>query len=118
MILLADENIDVSVIARLRSVGHEVLAVSEMERGIPDELVLALGNQRTAILLTEDKDFGELVFRQALVHAGVILIRMEGASADIKGGFLARILEEHGSKLVGAFSVVSRSSLRVRRREG
>ncbi len=70
MILLADENLDRTVVARLRQDGHEVLAVAEMEPGIADTTVLARANERRALLVTEDKDFGELVFRQRLVHVG------------------------------------------------
>ena len=63
MILLADENIDQSVVAGLRAEGHQVFAVSDMEPGVTDDVVLALANERNALLVTEDKDFGELVFR-------------------------------------------------------
>ncbi len=44
MKFLADENLDLSVVARLREAGHQVLAVAEMEPGIPDEAVLDLAN--------------------------------------------------------------------------
>lgn len=82
MILLADENLDRSVIARLRQHGHEVLAVAEMEPGIEDPVVLSRANERNALLVTEDKDFGELVFRQGLVHAGVIGAANSAGSRD------------------------------------
>lgn len=66
MRFVADENLDRSVIERLRSVGHEVVSVAEMEPGISDEAVLATANARSAMLITEDKDFGELAFRRGL----------------------------------------------------
>lgn len=114
MILLADENLDKSVVERLREEGHEVIAVAEMKPGIEDDTVLALANERNALLVTEDKDFGELVFRQRLVHAVVILIRLAGLAATAKGETLARTLREHGGEMTGAFTVLARGVLRIR----
>jgi predicted nuclease of predicted toxin-antitoxin system len=116
VILLADENLDRSVVATLRTDGHEVLAVAEMQPGIGDAQVLALAEERKALLLTEDKDFGELVFRQGLVHAGVILVRLAGLSAVAKGAMLSQALAEYGGQIEGAFTVLSPRSLRIRRR--
>jgi len=63
--LLADEGVDRQIVARLRRDGHNVRYVAEMSPGIPDEAVLDAANRGEALLLTADKDFGELVFRQA-----------------------------------------------------
>ncbi len=115
MNLLADENLDRSVIARLRQDGHDVLAVAEMEPGIEDTAVLARANERNALLLTEDKDFGELVFRQQLVHAGVILVRLAGLPVAVKGEILCVALKEHGAEMVRAFTVLSPGVVRIRR---
>jgi predicted nuclease of predicted toxin-antitoxin system len=74
MNLLADESVDKPIVELLRQDGHDVLYVAEMQPGIPDDVVLQRGNEHRALLVTEDKDFGELVYRQGLVHLGVILI--------------------------------------------
>jgi predicted nuclease of predicted toxin-antitoxin system len=116
VILLADENLDRSVIARLRDEGHEVLAVAEMEPGIGDSAVLACANERRALLLTEDKDFGELVFRQGLIHEGVILIRLAGLTAAKKGELLGNALKEHASQMAQAFTSLSPGMIRIRHR--
>ena len=76
MKLLADENLDRSVVARLREAGHQVLAVAEMEPGISDDVVLDRANDDAAILLTEDKDFSYLAYSQFVVNHGVILFRL------------------------------------------
>lgn len=114
MILLADENLDWTVVARLRQDGHEVLAVAEMEPGIEDTSVLARANERQALLVTEDKDFGELVFRQGLVHAGVVLVRLAGLRTTVKADFLCNALKEHGEQMAGAFTVLSPGAVRIR----
>lgn len=115
MNLLADENIDRSVVARLRQAGHHVLEVSEMEPGIGDSTVLTYANEARALLLTEDKDFGELVFRQRLINEGVILTRLAGLAATAKGELLIKVLKAHEEELRGAFTVVSPGAVRIRR---
>lgn len=67
MNLLADENIDRSLVERFRNDGHQVVYAAELKSGADDATILAQANDLQAVLLTEDKDFGELVFRQRLV---------------------------------------------------
>ena len=58
-----------------------------MQPGITDAEVLNLANNESAILLTSDKDFGELIFRLHRIAAGVVLIRLFGlASNDVLSG--------------------------------
>jgi predicted nuclease of predicted toxin-antitoxin system len=70
VIFLVDECVDEPIAVRLRRDGHEVLCVSEMELGIADGPVLTLANDRSAVLVTSDKDFGELVFRDGRAALG------------------------------------------------
>lgn len=63
------------MVERLRQDGHSVWYVAEMESGIADDVVLAMANREAALLLTADKDFGEMVFRQHLHAYGIVLIR-------------------------------------------
>jgi predicted nuclease of predicted toxin-antitoxin system len=116
MNFLADESIDQPVVERLRADGHEVLAVAEMAPSIPDEAVLTLANQREAILLTADKDFGELVFRQHRISAGVVLMRLAGLSPATKARVVASVIRAHASELFHAFTVVSPGMVRIRSR--
>ena len=67
MILLADESVDRQIVDRLREDGRTVLYVTEMDPGISDDAVLSLANGKEAVLLTADRDFGELIFRQKKV---------------------------------------------------
>lgn len=59
MNLLADESVDRPIVERLRQDGHATLYVAELAPGVSDEDVLREANSRSALLLTEDKDFGE-----------------------------------------------------------
>jgi predicted nuclease of predicted toxin-antitoxin system len=83
MDVLADESVDRPIVDRLRLAGHKVLYIAEIAAGLSDEDVLDQANHDDALLLTADNDFGELVFRQKRVHAGVILIRLFGVSASL-----------------------------------
>ena len=86
-----------------------------MYPGIPDDEVLALANREGAILITADKDFGELVFRLRYLATGIILIRLAGLSISAKSDILATIIQEHESELLSAFTVVSATSIRIRK---
>jgi predicted nuclease of predicted toxin-antitoxin system len=115
MKFLADENMDAAIVDRLRQVGHQVWYVLEMEPGIPDEEVLALANREGAVLITADKDFGELVFRLRSITTGVILIRLAGLSTLAKIDIIIMTIQEHESELFAAFTVVSPTSIRIRK---
>jgi len=114
MILLADENVDAPIVADLRKAGHRVGYVCEFDPGIDDHSVLALANADNALLLTSDKDFGELVFRCRLVHAGVILYRLAGLFLDGKSRIIAAAFAAHESQMQGAFSLITAGHVRIR----
>jgi predicted nuclease of predicted toxin-antitoxin system len=115
--LLANEGVDQQVVARLRDEGHTVLYVAEMQSGISDEAVLNLANREDRALLTTDKDFGELVFRQGLLtRSGVVLIRLTGLRPEDKARIVASTIEEHTAELVpGTFTVITPGAVRIRR---
>ena len=114
MRIVADESVDGPVVRALRSEGHGVDYVAELEAGISDPEVLALAHTSGAVLLTADSDFGELVYRQRRAHAGVLLFRLAGLSEAEKVERVLSAVAEHGSELAGAFSVLSPRALRIR----
>ena len=116
MNLVADEGVDRQIVDLLRKEGHDVVYVAELSPGIPDAEVLREANERRAVLLTTDKDFGDLVFRQRLVHSGVVLLRVSGLSATDKAELVAAVFKERATEVLGAFSVISPSQVRIRRR--
>ena len=115
MNLVADEGVDRPVVERLRQDGHDVVYVAELSPSIADEEVLQQANARNAILVTADKDFGELVFRQGLVHSGVVLLRVAGLANATKAEIVAEVCRDRAAELMGAFSVVSPGQVRIRR---
>ena len=63
-----------------------------------------------------DKEFGELVFRQGLTSAGVLLLRLHGLSISNKARIVLEALTQHQAEMLGAFSVVSPGHIRIRPR--
>lgn len=115
MKFLADESVDRQVVDQLRLDGHEVWYVAEKEPGISDDTVLDRANQEMAVLLTADKDFGELVFRQKRIAMGVILLRLAGLSPGQKAGIVSVAIHRHLQELENAFTVVVPGAIRIRR---
>ena len=116
MNFLADEGVDRQIVERLRQSGHEVLYVAEMEPSISDEEVLNRANEKNALLITADKDFGEMVFHQKLLtNGGIVLLRLSGLSPERKAEIVSKAIEKRSSELPSAFSVISPGRIRVRR---
>jgi len=115
MKFLADESVDRQIVDRLRQDGHVVLYVVEMEPGISDDAVLNLSSKEAAPLLTSDKDFDEMVFRQGRFNQGVILIRVAGLPQKSKADIVSLAIKKHASELTKAFVVITPKSIRIRR---
>ena len=115
MTFLADECVDRQIVELLRLDGHEVAYVAEMSPGIMDDVVLMESRISASVLITADKDFGELVFRQRRASTGVLLIRLWGLGPDVKASLVSRAIREHGEELAGAFAVLSPGNIRIRR---
>lgn len=114
MNLLADESVDRQIVVRLRQDGYDVSYVPELKSGISDVEVLELANELSALLLTADKDFGELIFQhRSSTVVGVVLLRLGGLSAQLKAETVARAFELHSSELAEHFSVITSGRVRI-----
>jgi len=113
MRFLADENCDFAVVRALRSAGHDVLAVGESQQRSVDRQLMEMAYAESRILLTEDKDFGWLVFAGRLDNPGVVLIRFPAAARGKLAASVMRLVAEFGSKLTGSFVVLRPGSVRI-----
>ncbi len=77
MNLIADEGADKPIVDALRNAGPDVLYILETNKGAEDDMILMMANTQKRVLITQDKDFGELVYRLKQSHFGVVLIRLE-----------------------------------------
>lgn len=114
MLILADESAAGYLVEQLRADGHAVSFVAELSPGDSDDTVLASAVASDSVLLTADKDFGELVFRLGRSSAGVVLCRLAGLSEHTQCELISQAFREHGHLLAGAFTVISPGAVRVR----
>ena len=114
MRFVADENFPRPALEALRNAGWEVFSVAEERPGISDEEVAALCSESQRVLLTFDKDFGELVFRRGLpAGSGVVLLMLIPESPE-EAADVALALVKSQPDLNGTFYVVTRDRIRVR----
>lgn len=101
----------------LIDLGHDVLSTRDGYGQASDEVLLALAHGQDRVLVTEDKDFGELVFLRRLPHP--CIVRLVGLGAGEKAGALCDLIEHHGAALrAGAIVVVTATRVRIRPRPG
>ena len=114
MRIIANENIMATVVSELRNRGHDVLWVRESMPKAEDEAILATAQGDKRVVLTHDKDFGELAFRYGLpADCGVLLIRLSGRGRQADIEQVLKVIDSR-QDWTGHFSVVSRGRLRMR----
>lgn len=112
--ILANENLPGPLIRELRRRGYDVISVKESMPGVADREVLERAQEEKRLVVTFDKDFGELAFRYGLpATSGVILFRLSGSSPEEDNARALAALES-GIDWVGSFSVVTDDRVRVR----
>ncbi len=113
---LADESCDFAVVRALRADGYDVLAVSEVTHRSDDRELIEQASRENRILLTEDKDFGWLVFVSHADSPGVILIRFPGHARQTLAEIIRQVIQEQGVQLFKSFVVVQPGHVRINRR--
>lgn len=115
MKIVADEGIESKIVVVLRENNFQVLYIAELFPSIPDEKVLEIASNESAILLTKDKDFGELIFKQKLHHKGVVLLRLsENMNSADKAEIVLKAFQKHGQEFELHFSVIDEEFIRIR----
>ena len=115
MKLLANENIPLGTVQRLRALGYDVLAITELAAGSTDLVVLSLAHEQQRILITFDRDYGELVYvRRLPCPACIIYLRFIPANAQEPAERIAALLEKGGELLQEGFVVLDREGYRRR----
>lgn len=114
MKFLADESLEARLVESLRAAGHDVLFVAEMDPGISDSDVLDQANRDRRVLLTNDKDFGELAFLQRQTRHGIVLFRLQSESIALKQDRLFQLMAAHAVALPISFTVVTDARVRLR----
>lgn len=110
---LADESCDFAIVRALRADGYDVLAVGEFTQRSDDRELIEQAYSENRILLTEDKDFGWLVFVSQVDTAGVILIRFPGNKREALVRTVRRLIAEKADDVRGAFVVIQPGRVRI-----
>lgn len=112
---MADECCDFAVVRALRAEGYDVFAVGEVMQHSVDRSLLELAIESDRILLTEDKDFGWLVYAGTARSAGVILIRYPGNARKQLADAVVRLIKTQADQLRGNFIVLQPGQVRINR---
>jgi len=112
---LADENIAFDAVRILRDAGYDLVTVAEVRRAAPDVEVLRMACELDRVLITFDRDFGELIYRDlAPVPPGVIYLRVPDHSPEAIASVLLPFLGDPAAVVIGRFSVLTTDTVRQR----
>ena len=112
--ILADESVDYAIVQRLRQLNIEAISVTEKYSGFSVVEVLKIARKYQCLLITEDKDFGELIFRLDLSHYGILLIRLSDLLRSERLETAAITINTYIDKLFNNFSVLTNKGLRIK----
>lgn len=112
---LANENIPLASVNRLRQAGHDVAAVIEEAPGAKDADILAWATREVRIVITFDRDYGELIYRLRLpAPPGILYLRFDPSTPEEPAEYLLQVLALSGLSLEGKLTVVERGQIRQR----
>jgi len=115
MRFLADEDLPLASVRRLRGLGYDIAAIAEDSPGATDWEALARATHEDRIVLTFDRDYGELIYRKRLPSpVGVIYFRFDPLTPEEPAEHVLRLLATSGLSLEGKFTVVERRQVRQR----
>jgi len=113
MRFLVDENSGPILVKWLRDNGHDVFSIYEQARGLDDIAVIEKAFIENRILITNDKDFGGIIFREHRPHKGVILLRLEDERGKNKVAAIERVLHNYSNRIENHFLVVTETKIRI-----
>jgi len=111
---LADECVDAGLVLHLRGGGHDVLYIAEIAPSVTDAEVMTRARTEGRVLLTEDKDFGDLVFRRGQQVPGIVVLRIDPAVPGAKTKRLDAAIARFGENLLGRYTIVEAARFRAR----
>jgi len=114
--LVADESCTGPLIRALREAGHDVIAIAESATGASDEAVIARALSERRVLITEDRDFGELVYARGQSSAGVVFVKFPSRARRAKPAAGVEALAKLGARLRDGFTVIEPGRVRLARR--
>lgn len=115
MKFLVDECTGTSVAACLRDEGHDVVTVADVMPQASDRKILNRAVSEGRIVVTNDKDFGQLVYYSGWKHRGVVLLRLRSERAENKVRMMKVVLAQVGERLQNHYVVATEAGIRIRK---
>ncbi len=115
MKFLIDESSGRKLFSFLLSREYDVRFVSDTMPGALDRDVLAFAEKEGRILITNDKDFGELIFRLKMLSHGVILLRLKDERTRNKIYYLNYLITNYSDRLENHFTIIKEGKIRIRK---
>lgn len=115
MRFLVDECTGPAVARWLKAQQHDVFSVYDEAGGIDDDEVLQIAFVEYRVLITNDKDFGEKVYRERKPNRGVILLRLADERSTVKIEVLKKLLSRYSDRIPDQFVVVTETKVRFAR---
>jgi predicted nuclease of predicted toxin-antitoxin system len=113
MRFLADESCDFRVVRALRAAGHDVVAIAESAPGAEDDAIIDEAVREQRIFITEDRDFGQLVYAAGKASRGVILLRFPSRVRDALPAAVIDFVNRYSTKLASRFAVLQPGRIRL-----
>ncbi len=113
MRFIVDECIDKKICEWLRKSNHDIISIYENYRGYKDIKVLNLAYNEDRILITDDKDFGDMIYRDNLRHRGIILLRLQDRRSKVKIEILKHLINNYSDRLKNNFVVATEKKIRI-----
>ena len=110
----ADEGLDYPLVKLLREAGYDVTYAAEAYVGEPDSFLIEIAFREERILITKDKDFGELAIRSKKHTRGIILIRIEKLNMAANCLVVLNAIRKYEPELVNSFTVIQEDKIRIR----
>ena len=114
MKFIVDESTGTAIVEYLETRGFDVVSVHDETPGIEDYQIVNRAFAEERIIITNDKDFGELVYKQQFKHKGIVLLRLEDERAFNKVTVIHKLLLLHSERLKNSFIVVTEYKIRIR----
>ncbi len=111
---LVDVGVGKRVEEYLISEGYDTKMVRNLDPRMKDNRIIELANSENRMVITMDKDFGELVYHSGMGHSGILLLRLEDATGDEKERAIREILDNYSDRIGGCFCVFQKEKLRIR----
>ncbi len=112
MRFLVDECTGPAVAEWLQAQGHEVFSVYDSARGMDDNAIVQKAFEENWILITNDKDFGDQIYREHKSHHGIILLRLDDERAKVKINVLKQLLNSYADRLPDRFVAATEEKVR------